>query len=637
MVRPSYLAAFLGIPTVIQAGLVTPRGDDADTTIRGTAITSMFETIIRHSSTSPNQSATRTADTKISTTSVDGGTSTKTSADQDVSLTKASTSSAKEESPATSTNTATSRTSAEHKSSASSAKSESSLISDQAETQEASAKTKAPLTSLSGEATSTLSEDSPSTSPSTTSVKKETTEASIPTKTQETSTGTATQTTSAAPTRQAANETAGAEALPPSRDPWYRAPVNFTASPHGAYLKQRVTPGNLTSMLKHLQLTHQIMYRYDDTWGKPTWAVTTVLSPKTNDVSAPNFVTYQAPYHSANIDGSPSYLLSIGSPDIEWHVLDRMLENGWHVSLPDYEGPNASYGAGKMAGHAVLDAMHAVHNAAPGLYGVDFQFMRHIAWGYSGGALATAWAFREGGSYLKTIIDDKRFNHFVIGGFSKDPIDMIKRLDGHEEAGMALHAISGLMSAFRHINGTIKLAAKTSGPFNVTVFDRVKTMSRAETKREFARQNLSDYFVNGLDHVVKELRGHQPREQRLDFPKGLKLDSLVIGRDRRTKKLLVFHGVYDELAPIEKVDEFVKKGNWCHSSIVIYYYRNHVGGHLENQHLALETTITWMKNRFRVMQFFAHEGGTMEPLNENDEHFEKMKCARFQLSLNSEK
>ncbi|KAJ4149933.1 hypothetical protein LMH87_010706 [Akanthomyces muscarius] len=385
-------------------------------------------------------------------------------------------------------------------------------------------------------------------------------------------------------------------------------------------------------MLKNLDRTHQLMYRYDGTWGKPTWAVTTVLSPKKNDLSTPNVVTYQAAYNSANIDGSPSYLLSTGSADIEWHILDRMLDQGWHVSLPDYEGPSASFGAGKMAGHAVLDAMRAVHYVAAGLYGVDAHHLKHIAWGYSGGALATAWAFRELRSYASWDME-KKFNHYVIGGFPRDPIEMIKRLDGHEEAGIALHALSGLMNEFRHINGTIQLAAMRSGPFNITVFDRVKTMTRAETKREFAHQTLGYYFVDGLDHVVQELRGHQPREQKIDFPKALKLESLTSPRLRERKKLLIYHGVHDELAPIEKVDELIKKNCWCQASVVIEYHRNHEGGHMENQELALDTAMSWMKTKFRVMQFWGHEGGTMEA-NGEKEHYKWEQCDIFQKAWN---
>lgn len=62
---------------------------------------------------------------------------------------------------------------------------------------------------------------------------------------------------------------------------------------------------------------------------------------------------------------------------------------GYIVTSSDYEGPNAAFGAGPLAGHGVLDAIRATL-AFPtlklpkgtGVVGV----------GYSGGAIATGWA-----------------------------------------------------------------------------------------------------------------------------------------------------------------------------------------------------------------------------------------------------
>lgn len=650
MVRLSYLAAFLGICGIIQASSVAPRSDAGDTTIRRTIVTSMFETIVRHPTGSRTRKATKTATRKPPKTLEDKGASTETSLDQDSSVIKSFTTSDHSETSQTSAEgeaapsltTGSSRTSGKGRSSTSSAQSQPDRTSDDVAARKTSTKTKTLVTSTSGRTASATDGDVPPTStsatdgedeedwnveddedaPSATTVDKKTTKIAN-------STGTGTETTSPTSTQQPSDEADGAKILPPSQDPWYQAPDNFGVTPRGQLIKRRKTPGNLTSMLKNLDKTDQLMYRYNGTWGEPTWGVTTVLSPKKNDFSKPNVVTYQAAYHSANIDGSPSYLLSTGSDVIEWHVLDRMLEQGWYVSVTDYEGPSASFGAGKMAGHAVLDAMQVFNNIAGTLYDVDFHHIRHIGWGYSGGALATAWAYHELRSYSYDM--QNVFYHYVIGGFPVDTFDMIKRLDGHEDAGVALHALSGLMTEFRHVNGTIQLAAKTSGPFNITVFDRVKTMTHAETKTEFARQNISDYFVDGLDHAIGELRGHQPPEQNIDFPKKQKLASHLSANVRPRRVVLVYHAVNDEVAPIQKVDELIKKGHWCRSGVVVDYHRSHNGDHRKCQELALDTVINWMKIKFRVMQFWSHEGGTMDTVGET-EHFKKQQCDIFQQS-----
>jgi hypothetical protein len=81
--------------------------------------------------------------------------------------------------------------------------------------------------------------------------------------------------------------------------------------------------------------------------------VTSVFIPTKLNGTA--LLSYQISYDSVSVDASPSYYLnSITDTGIE-----AALDRGWHVNVPDYEGPLASFTAGLMSGYATLDSVRA--------------------------------------------------------------------------------------------------------------------------------------------------------------------------------------------------------------------------------------------------------------------------------------
>ena len=64
-------------------------------------------------------------------------------------------------------------------------------------------------------------------------------------------------------------------------------------------------------------------------------------------------VSYQVMQDSASINCSPSYSFLYGASmntvfaQLEMYVIDVALMKGWYVVIPDYEGPKASFTAGK--------------------------------------------------------------------------------------------------------------------------------------------------------------------------------------------------------------------------------------------------------------------------------------------------
>ncbi|KAM7200722.1 Secretory lipase domain containing protein [Naviculisporaceae sp. PSN 640] len=183
----------------------------------------------------------------------------------------------------------------------------------------------------------------------------------------------------------------------PTNDSWYNAPgvTNLEWYPPGYPIDWRAveTPSFLQA---YISSAWQVKFRTTDSRFRPTWAVTTLYSPKTRDRN-PALVSYQHFTDSADISFSPSYAMYSSKNDhFPLHFLVTFLVQkhpNWFINIPDYEGPSASFGAGIMAGHATLDSIRAVKGFSGPTPDTGLTKGMPVAlWGYSGGALATEWA-----------------------------------------------------------------------------------------------------------------------------------------------------------------------------------------------------------------------------------------------------
>lgn len=214
--------------------------------------------------------------------------------------------------------------------------------------------------------------------------------------------------------------------IPPSEDSWYTAPDGYEDASPGAVLRNRTAPGNLVSMAgSNCSAAYNLLYRTTASQGNATFAVTTVFVPKTGATNA--LLSYQIPYDSAYINASPSYAMYQGvDSDIK-----IALGKGYYVTVPDYEGPLASFTAGHMSGYATLDAVRATLNAAE-LYDLPDDSL-YATWGYSGGALATEWAAELQLDYAS----DLDFAGSAMGGLTPNVTSVLQAINQKISAGLA--------------------------------------------------------------------------------------------------------------------------------------------------------------------------------------------------------
>lgn len=354
--------------------------------------------------------------------------------------------------------------------------------------------------------------------------------------------------------RNARAEAAATTPVPPSRDPWYTAPPGFENAAPGAVLRTRVAPGNLTSIVGNSSVAYNVLFRTTDSQYNPTWAVTTLFVPESKQAGEA-LLSYQIGYDSADIDASPSYAFYGGGVLAD---IPNALGMGWFVSIPDFEGPLASFTAGVMSGHATIDSVRAVLDRR---FGISSQ-ARYAMWGYSGGALASEWAAELQVQYAPELT----FAGAALGGLPPNITSVLLAVTGTISAGLAPPAILGLTSQFPDVRAYVLSQLKTSGPYNATTFLDAAKETFVQTKVAFAFQNIADYFVDGFASLLV------PQMQKI-----LDSDGMMGYHGVPAIPLFVYKAINDEVSPVADTDALVAR--YCGIGADILYQRNTVGGH----------------------------------------------------------
>ncbi|KAI8625337.1 lipase 5 [Xylariaceae sp. FL1651] len=365
--------------------------------------------------------------------------------------------------------------------------------------------------------------------------------------------------------------------IPPSQDPWYSAPAGFDSYPPGAILRVRQAPSNVSSLLNNTSGAYQILYRSTDTRYRPSWAVTTIFFPtKTSrtDRGTRVLVSYQIPYNTINVDESPSYGLSTLYGEDYMANVRKGLSRGWAMSVPDFEGPLASFTAGPQAGHAVLDSIRAILSfnkfEGPGE-------IRYALWGYSGGALASNSAAELQASYAP----DLDFAGIAIGGVPSNFTQICYNVTGSPAAAIVPQALLGVTSQYPEARDYLVSKLYKEGPYNATVFLAAQNMTNNENALTFAGQNIFDYFTNGegifgAPEMVRVL-GNNWHMGYHGIPQ---------------MPVFAYKAIADELTSITYTDDHIDR--LCRVGANVLYQRNTVGMHEAEYFAVSPKALEWL-------------------------------------------
>lgn len=229
----------------------------------------------------------------------------------------------------------------------------------------------------------------------------------------------------------------------------------------------------------------QVMYLSTNALGQPDAVTGTVLVPKNADRATAPIVSFDPGTHGPAFGCTPSKMIDIGA-FYEQPGLDDLLDAGYAVSVPDYEGyqstPKTTYVVGRSEGPVVLDGVRAAQRlTAAGLSSTSKVVLR----GYSQGGGAAAWA----GELQPTYAPELNLVGITAGGVPADLVQVTLQLDGKFGFGVFAYALLGLDQAYPELqldsflsdNGRAKLAEMKQ---SACTFELLTT---------YANQKIADY------------------------------------------------------------------------------------------------------------------------------------------------
>ncbi|KAK3363975.1 putative lipase 1 precursor [Lasiosphaeria hispida] len=256
-----------------------------------------------------------------------------------------------------------------------------------------------------------------------------------------------------------------------------------------------------------------------------------------------------------------------------------MLSRGWWVSVPDFEGPLASYGANIVAGYITLDSIRAVLSAAASEYNVTNA--RVGLWGYSNGASATEVAVEFQSEYapeLKGVIKGA-----AVGGLTPNLQTSGPLIAQTQVSGLLVQGIIGVTSQHPEQRAYVVRRLKEEGPYNRTEFFWASYMSGWQSLLYYSYVDVFEYFIGGrADLEARDILDMFDREGTLG----------KFGLPET--KVFQYHAIDDDMTRIEETDSLVQK--FCDQGANILYHRNTWGGH--NDELT--------NGRQRALDFLGH-------------------------------
>ncbi|KAH8892326.1 LIP-domain-containing protein [Thozetella sp. PMI_491] len=354
--------------------------------------------------------------------------------------------------------------------------------------------------------------------------------------------------------------------IPPSQDPFYTPPCGFEHTEPGRILRTRQALG-LVSIIANSSDAYSLLYRTTGTRGQPSWAVTTLLVPANTSATLPKkLVSYNLAYDTPAVDWSPSYgLYNIYSTPTgsgfpaDSTFISEILGRGWYVTVPDYEGPEASFIEGPQSGYAVIDAVRASIMADA----IDSSDVQTALWGYSGGGFATAWAAELQPVYAP----DLKIIGAAVGAPPTNLSFSFEQINKSLFQFLIPTTLIGLVSQFPDANASFANALHTDGPFNATVLYQVTKRSANDNREAFAYQDILDYMVD-----------KQPPLE-LPFIVDLVTTQTVLGKNGTPQMpYFMYSAIDDRVVGISGMDALVDQ--YCSSNATVLFQRNTVGGHV---------------------------------------------------------
>ncbi|KAJ5550199.1 Lipase secreted [Penicillium sp. DV-2018c] len=372
---------------------------------------------------------------------------------------------------------------------------------------------------------------------------------------------------------------------PPDDDPFYKPAAGFESAAPGTILAKRTINAAFFGLIPNDVEAHQLLYRTTAINGSAIATVTTVFKPKKAKLD--RFISYATAYDSSATKCQPSYGYQLGAPQdsliasVELLVIQIYLALGYVVASPDYEGPEAAFGPGRLAGMGVLDNIRAVKSFKT--LGLTDNPMV-VGVGYSGGAIATGWAASLQPKYASEL----NIKGWVQGGTPANLTGTLGLINDSVFSGFVPAAIAGITKPSAYGAELKPVIDRIITPEGQKVVDVGGSECAVTALASFFGKNIYDTKYQTLgDRFI-----YEPTIQKV-----LKLNTMGVNQDETPKApTFVYHATKDEIIPYGDANTMVK--SWCNWDANVKFTTYASGGHATTEIVSIPDAIHFVKNAF---------------------------------------
>lgn len=362
----------------------------------------------------------------------------------------------------------------------------------------------------------------------------------------------------------------------PADDPFHAQPsmAELAATPPGTVLRYRRIAPEAYYFFEVNARAWQLAYRSNDTNGKPQAVVATILVP---DDPKPRLLSYQPAYDALTRRCAPSYEILSGSM-VEHLLMDKALRRGWIVVIPDYEGPEVQFLAGRNSGQGVLDGIRAARAFLPDDWAADDTPV--ALWGYSGGAFASLWAAEIAADYAPEI----GLVGVAAGGPPADLASSAEHIDGGLFAGLYFAAVVGLSRAYDAIDTKALLNAEGREMFD--------DLAESCVGQELAW--VKDPLLSG--YTFDEMGEYTTVDNLLEVPAVKQvIAENRLGRQGFDAPLLYYQAFFDQLTPRTDARKLARR--YCEAGVPVDF-RYAIGEHISAAVTHAGAAVDYLDARF---------------------------------------
>ncbi|KAL4862423.1 hypothetical protein BDV12DRAFT_207224 [Aspergillus spectabilis] len=374
----------------------------------------------------------------------------------------------------------------------------------------------------------------------------------------------------------------------PSTDPFYIPPSGFESTSPGTILRQRRVITSFFGLIPDPVESWQLLYRTTAINGSAIATATTIFKPLFP--KRDRFISFHTAYDSSSVSCNPSYQYLLGTvqtdliSSVEFLIIQVYLLQGYIISSPDYEGPDAAFGPGHLEGMGVLDSMRAVSNFKSTL-GLSTNTPAIVGTGYSGGAIATGWAAALQPSYAPEL-DVKGW---VAGGTPANLTGTLLFIDDTTFSGFIPAAIDGLSKPSAY--------GAELGP----VIDSIIT-EKGQSILDFANENcaVSD-LLNFLGGSIFSTDIQTLGTGLLTEPtiQAILKENVLGAKQSETPSapIFVYHATQDEIIPYSNATAMVD--SWCSNGADVTFTTYGNGGHATTEIIGLPDVVGFVESAFK--------------------------------------